>query len=311
MKIILAALCVVMSGANAMAVNIGDPVDSVLAEKGAPVGKMSVGAVEILRYADVTIKLKAGKVISVEKMAPTPARTSPAPAVRMGTAAPGKTTLANQIKEPRFSRSFAGGPTFFTAGGEYDAGSAFLARARHNPQVFVLTAHHLFGPMGGLPEKISHQKLPSFVRGVRIDSFDGESRTYTVTAGYVEDGGEEHSPLEDLAVLKTKDVSPTEVPVLAEIAPKAGDPVWLIAHVRGGVAEGTYIHRAFVIGQEGTWITCELENRNIVTNGASGAAVLNAAGEIVGIYSGHADREGRKIAFIISAELILQVLKSL
>lgn len=61
-------LCLFLGAVAPMfaAVGVGDSYDQVIAEKGAPSGKMQAGPTLILRYADQTIKLKDGRVVAVE-----------------------------------------------------------------------------------------------------------------------------------------------------------------------------------------------------------------------------------------------------
>ena len=75
-------LCFLASVRLLAAVVIGDTYDQVVAEKGAPVGKMQAGPTLILRYADQTIKFKEGRVVSVEALnarAAPPSASAPAP----------------------------------------------------------------------------------------------------------------------------------------------------------------------------------------------------------------------------------------
>jgi protein disulfide-isomerase len=60
-----------MSAASLFAVDVGDSQDDVVAEKGPPAGKMEAGGAVILRYADETITLRDGKVVTI-KAVPAP-----------------------------------------------------------------------------------------------------------------------------------------------------------------------------------------------------------------------------------------------
>lgn len=62
--LVVAALS--LSNALHAEISFGDTYQKVIAEKGQPSGKMEAGDSLILRYPDETIRLKAGKVISVE-----------------------------------------------------------------------------------------------------------------------------------------------------------------------------------------------------------------------------------------------------
>jgi protein disulfide-isomerase len=61
------------------AVQIGDTLDKVTAEKGKPAGEMNAGTTQILNYADQTIKLKNGKVVEVSKVERPAAPAAPVP----------------------------------------------------------------------------------------------------------------------------------------------------------------------------------------------------------------------------------------
>jgi hypothetical protein len=74
-------LCLLLSAVAALGASVGDTYDQVLAEKGKPRNVIDAGAVRVLTYADVTVKLRDGVVVSVK---PTPAQapvpTTPPPA---------------------------------------------------------------------------------------------------------------------------------------------------------------------------------------------------------------------------------------
>ena len=61
-----------------IAVQIGDSREAVLKEKGSPIGRMEAAAVELLKYADQTVRLRDGKVIAIEPVVPA-SPTSPEP----------------------------------------------------------------------------------------------------------------------------------------------------------------------------------------------------------------------------------------
>ena len=88
-------------GSAAYAARVGDTYDQIVAEKGKPAGKMQAGATLVLRYPDLVIKLKEGRVTAVDVPPPetnvgrtvAPAQPAkPKPAVRP--AAPAAARLA-------------------------------------------------------------------------------------------------------------------------------------------------------------------------------------------------------------------------
>ena len=57
-------LALLLSTLPLAAVNVGDKLDSVLAEKGVPASRLERGATILLTYPDATIRLKDGAVVS-------------------------------------------------------------------------------------------------------------------------------------------------------------------------------------------------------------------------------------------------------
>jgi hypothetical protein len=67
-------LCLILLSAPvALGAKIGDTYESVIAEKGPPKSQIQAGTVQIVGYADVTIKLKDGVVVSIKAVASAPA----------------------------------------------------------------------------------------------------------------------------------------------------------------------------------------------------------------------------------------------
>lgn len=103
--------------------------EQVIAEKGQPTGKMQAGDNLVLRYPDVTIRLKAGRVIGVEagkgQPAPRVAAVAPPPAPAAPTPAP---VVATQ-------EAGATGAKKATWGTDYNA--ALTAAKGQNRRVFL------------------------------------------------------------------------------------------------------------------------------------------------------------------------------
>jgi thiol-disulfide isomerase/thioredoxin len=90
MKKTLGLICLLATAAAMPAVGIGDTYEHVVGEKGAPVGRAEAGNAQILRYPDMTIRLRAGKVIAVDPATPAPRQipATPAPQAASAPAAP-------------------------------------------------------------------------------------------------------------------------------------------------------------------------------------------------------------------------------
>ena len=91
MKKILGLCAVFVAGPTlSFAVKIGDTFSSVIAEKGNPTGTMESGGAQVLRYADLTVKLSNGKVTAVEAPTARPTTVATVVAATTSTAATAK-----------------------------------------------------------------------------------------------------------------------------------------------------------------------------------------------------------------------------
>jgi S1-C subfamily serine protease len=188
-----------------------------------------------------------------------------------------------------------------------------VVKLKDSFQAYVVSARHLLGKAGGFDKETAAADVPSFVQGIKIDAFNGGIHSYNVTPLLVNStrldplGGD---PIDDLAIYQLKDSSPQDQAVeLAETLPAVGETLYLIAHVAGGVPEGQRIHTMKVINIA-RWIEAQFDNDNIITSGASGAPVLNAGGQCVGIYSGHSAVNGHVEAFAIPSPQIIAAIKN-
>jgi protein disulfide-isomerase len=103
--------------ARLAAVAVGDSYEKVVQEKGTPTGVMKAGEMQILRYADQTIKLKGGAVVSIAAAGPSVATSTPSvrsaepakrpvakpPAPQSGEAGPWITDYAAALEEAKTS----------------------------------------------------------------------------------------------------------------------------------------------------------------------------------------------------------------
>jgi len=64
-----------LSAATSLGSGIGDPYEKVIAEKGTPRSEIQAGAVRILNYPDVTIRLRDNVVVAINAVASAPAPT--------------------------------------------------------------------------------------------------------------------------------------------------------------------------------------------------------------------------------------------
>ncbi len=72
--------CILLSVATAaLASDVGDTYEKVIAEKGAPKSQMEAGTVRILSYPDMTIRIKDNVVVSIKVIAVAPAQPTAPP----------------------------------------------------------------------------------------------------------------------------------------------------------------------------------------------------------------------------------------
>jgi hypothetical protein len=71
--------CFLFSAAAALASDIGDTYEKVIAEKGPPKSQMEAGAIRILSYPDATIKIKDNVVVSIKAVIAAPAQPTAVP----------------------------------------------------------------------------------------------------------------------------------------------------------------------------------------------------------------------------------------
>jgi hypothetical protein len=73
-------LLLLLSASAALASNVGDTYQQVIAEKGKPKSQIEAGSVRVLNYPDATIKIRDNVVISIKAIAvPTPEPSPPSP----------------------------------------------------------------------------------------------------------------------------------------------------------------------------------------------------------------------------------------
>jgi len=271
-------------------------------------GVFQVGA------ADVTLT-PAAPAPPPPATAPMP---TPAPASPMATAPasppPAPSTPAPApTGPPTWPDDFVGGEEVEATTGTNAAGTASVVHLKGQTQSYIVSARHLLGPMGGFPTQTAAKDVPSVVKTITIDAFSGGHRHYDVTGLLVPanhlkaDGGD---PVDDMAVYLNHDNSPQDQALpLADHLPAENDPVWVIAHVRGGVPEGQVIQPGKFIELKDGWIIFQFDNDNIISNGASGAPVLDAQGEVIGVYSGHSTNDGHKFGWVIPATMIANIIQ--
>lgn len=131
--IIAAAMLIAVSRVSA--VERGDSRQAVLAEKGPPLGRMETSSAELLKYADMSVKLQHGRVVAIQK-----SRTPAQPAGAIATQGD-KAVESNVVSQSRGTLSDAGAYLVYRPAG--------LPAGKRYPLVFALS------PTGDAPSLIS------------------------------------------------------------------------------------------------------------------------------------------------------------
>ena len=215
---------------------------------------------------------------------------------------------------PTYPNDFVGSPEFNTTAGRQSAGTASVIKLKEGTQSYIVSARHLLGPMGGFKTQTAAADVPSFVKSIRILSFAGGSQHYDVTGLLIQtkrlkaEAGE--PGIDDMAIYQNNDTTDqSQAVALSDQVPAMGAPVWVVAHVAGGVPKEQIMQSA-KITNTAKWIIFQFDNDSIVTAGASGAQVPNAAGEVIGVYSGHSAKDGHVFGFAIPAQMIAATIKA-
>lgn len=214
--------------------------------------------------------------------------------------------LRAQTSPPSFPEGFTGRAQFETTGGFRERGWANLVAARPGAEPCILSVRRLLGPEGGFARQASVAEVPAFVRHIRLDSFSGETQSYFVAGVPIPSPEVDpaQSPIGDLSVFRIHNGGPRgRHVVLARDVPAVGETVWLLTRAGNTLA----LRNATVVGnRRETWLSVQL-SAEWLEQDMSGAPVLNAAGELVGVFS-HRQSKDSSTLNLIPAAVIAQVL---
>ncbi|PTQ60090.1 trypsin-like peptidase [Sphingomonas sp. PP-CE-3G-477] len=184
-------------------------------------------------------------------------------------------------------------PELTVDGTAYEAGTAFVV---DGPRPLLVTAHHLFGEMGGLDEEIRWQDMPTRATAVRCRQVKGKAE-WTTGAALAIDGAH---PVSATSTAEYRDIAAFPLAgkaagspglTLAEKEPATGSKVWLVAQIKGG-DPAVLLHRATVVGHEQGALIYAFDDKRIELQATSGAPVVDAAGKLVGINLAGTTAEG-------------------
>ena len=203
---------------------------------------------------------------------------------------------ADKVPPPKLYRHPLLLPTFETAYGSLYAGSAFLLRLEKGGPVLMVTAHGLLGKAAGLTRDLTWWELPRSLQSVSAWSVrDGKTwRSEKVLSIDDARAAQTDDASHDLAAFLMN--SPKAVTFqLSPAPPQVGERVWLYSDpARDKVLAGEILHEARISDVNDEMIEYRFLNPKTKLEGARGAAVVNASGQVVAMHVAGGFLEGRQ-----------------
>jgi hypothetical protein len=170
--------------------------------------------------------------------------------------------------------------------GNVQAGTIFLARLEREGPVLAITAHHIFGTLGGLRQEVAPDDLVrTWEKGSLKDIASGKVISPLPKPLLIGDAKRFTTDVlsTDVAAFPIADAGSMVALPAAASRPKVGDTVWLIASIVGQEKSGELQHPARVVMSDDDALVFEYQDPKLELRATSGAPVLSSKGEIVGI----------------------------
>lgn len=184
--------------------------------------------------------------------------------------------------------------TYQTYAGEFEAGTAFCIQTDYSEEPILVTAHHIFGPAGGLEVQLDGVALADFVTGGEVfDTFSFTPTGATIREVIpISDARPVPEVNKDVAAFKLNNSGALNPFKLSVESCKKGDTLYLLADLwdNESVREDG-IYAAKVLGEQDGVLFYVLDGA-FSTRGASGAPVVNQKGEVVAMHIASVEQDG-------------------
>jgi hypothetical protein len=208
-------------------------------------------------------------------------------------------------------------PTFELKDRSLSAGTAFLMETGVEKQPVVLvTAHHLLGPMGGLPTEIAWNDVPKSVKRASCKSIVTPAQSWAgapiAIPGAASFNNQTKDGLRDIALLTVQGKPAAKPLKVSPAQPRLGETVWLVAQLFSGAPPGKLQFKAKVTRVQDLALNYLVEDpeRTFDLRATSGAPVVNERGEVVAVnLAGGRVAEGFNLAGI-SGNVMRKALES-
>ena len=170
-------------------------------------------------------------------------------------------------------------PVFVVDNVRHAAGSGFLLETfTGRRRTYLFTAQHLFS--------VPSDKMDVLAKSAACKP-PASTTTFVTGAAVRIRGAHPLGPpraFKDVAVFPVIGHSPGLLLASRDVAP--GEPVWLLAQPASGAETSSLLHRAQVLRTEG-FLAFRYDDQSLGPDQTSGAALINAAGEVVGLNVGY------------------------